>query len=111
MNLLLHDWINIILLVLLIGFVFYEYYVTYFAESFCNCSPYTSNYTHKLAPFHNNENSVYSSLPPQANQDSSWKYTTPYQQTCMEGCPDKCKKGQEFVCRLTPHNQRVCKWQ
>jgi len=111
MNLFVHDWINIILLILLVGFVIYEYYTTFLTESFCTMSPYTTNYTRNLSPFNSTENSVYSSLPPQSNIDTSWKYTTPYQHTCLEGCPDKCQKGQEFVCRLTPHNQRVCKWQ
>ena len=53
--------------------------------------------------------SVFSSLPPQADTNSSWKYATLYQKACTN-VGDICKKGQQFMCYLTPHNQRICHW-
>ena len=53
--------------------------------------------------------SLFSSLPPQAETNSAWTYAAPFQSTCTS-VGKKCKKGQQFTCVLTPHNQRRCVW-
>jgi hypothetical protein len=127
-----HDYINVILLVVLLVLLFYEYQsrrqTTQQAamESFDSrhttaapppppppsaVQPHHAPKSYTLSPFGDGTASVYSSLPPQVANNNAWKYLAPFQKTCINGCSKKCERGKQFVCGLTPHNQRVCKWQ
>ena len=66
-----------------------------------------------MAPFPaSNPPSVYSSLPPQHEYNSAWKYLAPFQKGCMTNdCKNQCSPGQKLICQITPHNQRVCRWE
>ena len=96
--------LNVILLIILLAIA--TFHATrrneYFDASVAPC-------THGAAP----PTSVYSSFPPQQQYNMAWKYLTPFQNTCLgtTACaPNTCTSGQRFVCSLTPHNQRVCRW-
>ena len=57
------------------------------------------------------DTSVFSSMPPQREDNSSWTFATPFQSACMSGTdPKPCAPCSQFTCYLTPHNQRKCSW-
>lgn len=62
------------------------------------------------APFVTN-NSVYSSLPQQNEQDAGWDYLAPYGSTCTAGEDGTCPRNRKFNVLLNPHNQRVEYWE
>ena len=78
------------------------------------------NYTlANAAPFHATstppyDTSVFSSYPPQREENSSWTFTTPFQSTCTsmssKDGASSCAPCNKFTCYLTPHNQRKCSW-
>ena len=58
--------------------------------------------------------SVFSSYPPQHQDDRAWQFVTPFQSACMTGDTTECKSNscqQKFVCNLNPHNRRICHWE
>lgn len=58
--------------------------------------------------------SVFSSYPPEHKENRAWTFATPFQSACMNGnttkCDSKCCQ-QKFVCKLSPHNRRLCRWE
>ena len=103
----LHFAINITLFVGLLILVMINFATN--PETFLHSSSFKATPT--TPPMPDIDASVFSSLPPQANTDASWTYATPYQSTCTSvGDKCKCKRGQQFICDLTPHNVRRCYW-
>jgi hypothetical protein len=101
----LHFAINITLFIGLLVLVMINFATN--PETFLPYGPFKALPTNPPMPEINA--SVFSSLPPQADADSSWTYATPYQSTCTS-VGDVCQKMQKFICNLTPHNQRKCYW-
>ena len=101
----LHFAINVTLFVGLLVLVMINFATN--PETFLHYGPFKATPT--TPPMPEIDASVFSSLPPQADVDSSWTYAVPYQSTCTS-VGNVCKKGQKFICNLTPHNQRKCQW-
>lgn len=118
-----HTALNLVLILVLVALLCCQYKLfpgqTSESEQFCSpgastlYAPYTPHErvgVHRPEPFVHPP-SVYSSLPAESEKDASWKYTMPYQETCLGQCNSgSCTNGQKLTCVLTPHNQRVCSW-
>lgn len=59
------------------------------------------------APF---STSVFSSLPAKHDENTAYKFVTPFQSACTYTTA-QCPKNQRFVCHLDGHNQRTCHWE
>lgn len=78
---------------------------------------YTEPFSNRLAtgPFHAEptapfSTSVFSSLPAKHDENTAYKFVTPFQSACTYTTA-QCPKNQRFVCHLDGHNQRACHWE
>jgi len=107
--------VNAGLILLLIGISYFHISngLEYFDEVRCGATSLVSGAMSSVpAPLDQpKEASVYSSLPPQREKDSSWQYLAPYQSGCLSSSGASAKKSKQCIrCFITPHNQRYCQW-
>ena len=105
-----HVTLNYVLFAILIVMLICCMYKEHIAEAFTSLTNPLGYGPFRAQPTPPHATSVFSSLPAKHNENTAYKFVTPFQTACTYTTA-QCPKNQRFVCYLDGHNQRVCHWE